>query len=200
MRVLLVDNQEIYLNGLSALLQKELDAEVRTLLFRADEGTSAEDDDVDVLMLGLCEAEIDRLLLLAERLGAEKAIAILSEGCAGHMRRIVSAGFDSYVHRACDAETLMRAIRTTLGGHRFVEESIGSWLLTTRQDVWDCYGLTSRERDVAVAVAEGRSVEEIAARLYITPRTVKFHLGNLYRKTGAKTRSQLKELGCATRG
>ncbi|WP_245888777.1 response regulator transcription factor [Halomonas denitrificans] len=51
--------------------------------------------------------------------------------------------------------------------------------------------LTERERIVALAVAEGQSNKEVARRLEITERTVKAHLGAIFRKLGVRDRLQL---------
>ncbi|MEC9484146.1 MAG: response regulator transcription factor [Halomonas sp.] len=51
--------------------------------------------------------------------------------------------------------------------------------------------LTARERDVALAVAEGRSNKEVARQLDITERTVKAHLGAIFRKLHVRDRMQL---------
>jgi signal transduction histidine kinase/DNA-binding CsgD family transcriptional regulator len=50
--------------------------------------------------------------------------------------------------------------------------------------------LTEREMEVIRLVAEGRANKEIAAMLYVSPRTVKFHLDNIYSKLGVKTRTE----------
>ncbi|MBY6111729.1 response regulator transcription factor [Halomonas sp. DP1Y21-3] len=52
-------------------------------------------------------------------------------------------------------------------------------------------GLTEREKDVALAVAEGQSNKLVARELGITERTVKAHLGAVFRKLGVKDRMQL---------
>ena len=57
------------------------------------------------------------------------------------------------------------------------------------QDVLE--GLTEREKDVALAVAEGQSNKLVARELGITERTVKAHLGAVFRKLGVKDRMQL---------
>ncbi|MGQ4880055.1 LuxR C-terminal-related transcriptional regulator [Billgrantia sp. LNSP4103-1] len=51
--------------------------------------------------------------------------------------------------------------------------------------------LTERERAVALAVAEGHSNKEVARQLAITERTVKAHLGAVFRKLGVRDRMQL---------
>ena len=51
--------------------------------------------------------------------------------------------------------------------------------------------LTPRESQIAQQVAEGRSNQEVAAALYLTPKTVEFHLTRIYRKLGIRSRAQL---------
>jgi DNA-binding CsgD family transcriptional regulator len=51
--------------------------------------------------------------------------------------------------------------------------------------------LTPRETQVALAVAEGASNEEVAAVLYVTPKTVEYHLTRVYRKLGLRSRAEL---------
>jgi DNA-binding CsgD family transcriptional regulator len=51
--------------------------------------------------------------------------------------------------------------------------------------------LTPREMQVALAVAEGASNNEVAAVLYLTPKTVEYHLTRVYRKLGLRSRAEL---------
>jgi DNA-binding CsgD family transcriptional regulator len=52
--------------------------------------------------------------------------------------------------------------------------------------------MTSRESEVARLVAQRRTNNEIAAELFVTTRTVEYHLGNIYAKFGVKGRQQLR--------
>jgi DNA-binding CsgD family transcriptional regulator len=54
-------------------------------------------------------------------------------------------------------------------------------------------GLTDREQDVARLVGQGLTNREIGARLYVTTKTVEYHLGNIYAKLGITTRRALRE-------
>ncbi len=54
--------------------------------------------------------------------------------------------------------------------------------------------LTAQELQVALAVADGKSNREVAGQLYLSVKTIEFHLGNAYRKLGASRRSQLAGL------
>jgi DNA-binding CsgD family transcriptional regulator len=52
---------------------------------------------------------------------------------------------------------------------------------------------------VAITVAAGASNREAAAALFLSPKTIEFHLGRIYRKLGLRTRSELAALA-AKRG
>ncbi|MDP9428158.1 MAG: helix-turn-helix transcriptional regulator, partial [Actinomycetota bacterium] len=53
------------------------------------------------------------------------------------------------------------------------------------------YGLTPRERDVALGLARGESTEALAARLFLSPHTVRDHLKAVFRKVGVASRAEL---------
>ncbi|MFE3863266.1 AAA family ATPase [Streptomyces goshikiensis] len=84
---------------------------------------------------------------------------------------------------------------------RRLAESGGSLLLTGLADLLlppppppRVPGLTPREHEIATLVAEGLTTPAIAARLYLSPRTVDTHLSHIFRKTGVTTRSALAAL------
>jgi DNA-binding CsgD family transcriptional regulator len=51
--------------------------------------------------------------------------------------------------------------------------------------------LTAQELEVAIAVSRGATNREVAAALFVSPKTIEFHLGNVYRKLGIRSRSEL---------
>jgi len=63
---------------------------------------------------------------------------------------------------------------------------------------WSVPGITAREADVLVLVAEGLANKQIATRLHVSPRTVEKHVESLLRKAGARSRTQLVALALAS--
>ena len=56
------------------------------------------------------------------------------------------------------------------------------------------YGLSVRETDVLAHILKDRSINEMAEELFISPSTVKFHVANLLKKTGAGSQRRLKQI------
>lgn len=59
------------------------------------------------------------------------------------------------------------------------------------RDVLTQKGLSNREAEVAELVVKGLSNKEVANQLFVTEKTVKFHLTNIYKKMSVKSRAQL---------
>src|SRR5436305_5461391 len=59
------------------------------------------------------------------------------------------------------------------------------------RDVLTQKGLSNREAEVAELVSKGLSNKEVANQLFVTEKTVKFHLTNIYKKMSVKSRAQL---------
>ena len=100
------------------------------------------------------------------------------------------------------------AARGPLGTALDIFDSLGAapWAERARQELRAC-GQTARKRDpstllrltpqelqVARFVAEGRPTREVAAQLFLSPRTVEFHLRNVFTKLGVSSRTELAGL------
>jgi DNA-binding CsgD family transcriptional regulator len=70
-------------------------------------------------------------------------------------------------------------------------ELIATGEMPSRDDVGGLRSLTPQELQVALTVAQGATNREAAAALFLSPKTVEFHLGNTYRKLGVRSRAEL---------
>jgi DNA-binding CsgD family transcriptional regulator len=61
-----------------------------------------------------------------------------------------------------------------------------------RRDVTTLNDLTPQELQIALSLAEGRTTRETAAALFLSPKTIEYHLRNVYRKLGIGSRGELK--------
>ncbi|MGW5783871.1 response regulator transcription factor [Streptomyces sp. NPDC003757] len=110
------------------------------------------------------------------------------------------AGARGYLTKDAGGDEIVRAVHGVLSGDAGLAPSIQRRLLerlseseseprpTGPPDSSD--GLTARETEVLVLIAEGFNNQQIASRLHVSPATVKTHINNLFAKTGVKDRAQ----------
>lgn len=109
------------------------------------------------------------------------------------------AGASGFVLKDTPPESLLDAIRVVAAGEALLAPAVTRRLVeafvrTSRPPAAAHPGLdtlTDREREVLVAVAAGRSNDELARQLYVSPATVKTHVSRLLAKLGARDRAQL---------
>jgi DNA-binding NarL/FixJ family response regulator len=109
----------------------------------------------------------------------------------------LSAGADGVFSRRAPTDVLSNDIVRMLGGDRSVGQQLtrelagaGKTLTETHTDSGDDAGLSAREREMLVFLAEGATNREIATALSLSLATVKSHLVHLYAKLGVKNRNE----------
>ncbi|MBX7553652.1 response regulator transcription factor [Streptomyces sp. NPDC004232] len=110
------------------------------------------------------------------------------------------AGARGYLTKDAGGDEIVRAVESVLSGDAGLSPSVQRRLLERLSqpehppepepaDVAPD-GLTARETEVLVLIADGLSNQEIARRLHVSTATVKTHINNLFAKTGLKDRAQ----------
>lgn len=182
-RVLIVDDHEVFRLGLRALLQGASDVEL------AGEASSGEEalrlcmelsPDVvlmDLSMDGIGGLEATRRLL--RRSQPPKVLALTMHEEASYLIPALEAGFSGYVVKITASGTLLDAIRVVAAGGNWVSPSAAPVLArgwarrTAHKDSRAKYdSLSDRERDVFVLTAHGYTAPQIGERLHLSPKTV----------------------------
>jgi DNA-binding NarL/FixJ family response regulator len=108
----------------------------------------------------------------------------------------LDAGARGYLTKDSGAEELERALKAVAAGEALLEPAVQAMVLDRLASTEDEHpvivpaGLTSREVEVLLLIAEGRSNEEIADLLFVAPATVKSHVNHIFAKIGARDRAQ----------
>ncbi|AYN39017.1 DNA-binding response regulator [Streptomyces dangxiongensis] len=111
----------------------------------------------------------------------------------------LSAGARGYLTKDAGGDEIVRAVQSVLSGDAGLSPSVQRRLLERLSQPEPAPapapagapdGLTTRECEVLVLIAEGLSNQEIARRLHVSTATVKTHINNLFAKTGLKDRAQ----------
>lgn len=106
----------------------------------------------------------------------------------------IEAGAVSYVLKTVSADELIYALQGAIRGMPVMSGDVSQALtrgLRKRSASSDAEGLTEREREVLLLIAEGRSNKEIGDELHISIKTVKTHVSNLLMKCELEDRTQL---------
>jgi DNA-binding NarL/FixJ family response regulator len=189
-RIALIDDHPIVLDGIAANLEDAGDIDIVARGERAADALRiAEEVQPGVMVLDLELPDRNGLTLIRELKALPKSPRIViftAYGGANRVAQALTAGAESYVVKGTSFDELLMAIREANRGRRRLAPEIAAALA-------ESYGapeaLTEREREILALLAQGRANKEIAARLHITERTVKFHVSQILARLGADNRT-----------
>jgi DNA-binding NarL/FixJ family response regulator len=115
-----------------------------------------------------------------------QVIVLASHTSPEEMQRVCARGASGVILKTIAVRDLAGAIRQIVNGTTFT--ALGA--PTSRVDPGGDAGLTSREQELLLFIAQGHSNKVIARELFVTEQTVKFHLTNIYRKLGLTNRTE----------
>lgn len=201
-RIILVDDHSVVRKGVRALLEQETDLDV---VGEASNGLDAIElvskmrpDLVvlDLMMPGMHGLEVARRIIQDH--AGTRVIVLSMHSDEGYVLAALRNGVSGYVLKDTTEDQIVEAIRKVSQGERYLsppisERAIEAYIQKAREgQVSDPYEtLTNREREILQLSAQGLSNPEIAARLYISPRTVETHRANLMHKLGLASQTDL---------
>ena len=196
-KVLLVDDHEMVRLGVSAYLSVQEDIEVIAQAENGKEGVEkALELKPDIILMDLVMPEMDGIEATKEILSKWKEAKIIIVTSFIDDEKVypaISAGAKSYLLKTSSASEIAQAIRDTYRGEGVFEKEV-SEKLEHRQEVEEEFRLfeelTSREKEVLLLIAQGKSNQEIADECFITLKTVKTHVSNILSKLQVEDRTQ----------
>jgi DNA-binding NarL/FixJ family response regulator len=203
-RVLVADDQELVRTGLSMILAAQPDIEVVGTASDGREAVAlARALHPDVCLFDIRMPIMDGVEATRELAGPQvddpMAIVIITTfDLDEYVHGALRAGARGFLLKDSGSDLLAQAIRAAANGDALIAPSVTVRLLeafagsdrssTPAQPIDP---LTSREEEVLLTVAQGRTNAEIAADLHISLSTVKSHLASLMGKLGARNRVEI---------
>ena len=186
-KILLVDDQKILLDGLVRILAPLDDMEVvgSCILSELAEEACARLAP-DLVLMDICmegrTSGIQICAHLKERFPQLRVVLMTGMQEVAFLTRAKDAGADSFIYKEASGEEFAACIRATMeGAHIYPDVCTDSTFGDTKTP------LTKRELAILRCICSNMSYEEIADALGITKRTVNFHVGNMLAKTGYKS-------------
>jgi two-component system, NarL family, response regulator DesR len=186
-RVLIAEDMHLIRGALVALLSLEDDMEVVAELDRGDEIVStALVTRPDVAVLDIDLPGLDGLSAAAqlyEQLPECRTLVLTGLSQPGNLLRALQVHVRGFIVKDAPADALAQGIRRVAAGERVIDPDLVAAALETGSSP-----LTPRESDVLRAADDGITTDEIAARLALSPATVRNYLSNAIAKVGARNR------------
>jgi two-component system, NarL family, response regulator len=197
LRLLLVEDDELFRLGLRVRLQQEVDIQTIT---EAEDGETAlaiaQQMPFDLVLLdiglpGIGGIETCRQLKIAH---PDLPILILTSRDDPHLvTRLIQAGVQGYCLKGVVAETLVLAVRSIVAGASWWDAAATQGIrqiLTVQSSVPNTNPLTQREQEVLALIATSKTNAEIAQILYISAGTVRVHVHAILHKLAVSDRAQ----------
>ncbi|WP_148614012.1 response regulator [Nocardioides rubriscoriae] len=200
-RVLVVDDQQLFRRGLTMLLAVEPGLEVVGEAGDGVEGTAlAETAAPDVVLLDVRmpkKSGIEACLAIKQSVPSAKIIMLTVSDEEADLYEAVKSGASGYLLKDSSIEEVAQAIRVVADGQSLISPSMAIKLIDEfkqmsrpERESGPALRLTERELDVLRLVAQGHSNKEIAARLFISENTVKNHVRNMLEKLQLHSRME----------
>ncbi len=200
--VVVVDDHTLMRQGLVGLLGDEPGIEV---VGQAGDASSARDVieacDPHVVLMDIGLPGMSGLELAGELTQSAPSLAVLMvtmHDRDDYLFQALRAGAAGYVLKGADVRELVDAVRAVARGETYVSQALTGKLVAdylNRANVGDdtatLGGLSDREREVLVLVADGMTSAEIAERLFLSPHTVQTHRDHIMTKLDLHSRVEL---------
>lgn len=190
--VLLVDDHQMVRTGIATLLAA---TDELVVVGQAGDGVAAvaaaADTLPDVVLMDLSMPVLDGVEATRQILQSQpevRVVVLTSFSDRDRVSDALAAGAVGFLLKDCDPADLLAAVRSAAAGHVPLDPRIAGVLLPTGQSR-PGDGMSPREVEVLRLVAQGMANKQIGRRLGITERTVKAHLGRVFRALGVADRT-----------
>ncbi|SDR06954.1 response regulator transcription factor [Thermostaphylospora chromogena] len=186
-RILLAEDMHMIRSALAALIRLERDLDVVAEVTSGDRIVpEALRTRPDVAVVDIDLPVVDGITAAAELravLPSCRVLILTALGQPGHLRRALSAGLEAFLVKDAPGERLADAVRRTAAGLRVLDPELVAAAMEYGESP-----LTPRETTVLKEAAAGATAEEIAARLHLSPGTVRNYLTSAVGKVGARNK------------
>lgn len=190
-KVLLIDNHPLVLDGLRAILETFDHLEVVGTAPLASEGLEiAIRTQPAVVLMDINMPQmngIDAIELFKERAPSSRLLMLSMHDSREYISTSVMYGASGYILKDVSTDEIVAAIDAVAAGGTYFSQGVQEALLERRAVPTQTTALTTREQDVLLLITQGCSNRDAARALDISERTVETHRKNIKKKIGVTT-------------
>ena len=189
-RLVLIDDHNIILDGLTSLIEKEEDIQIINSFTNPIEAlTFIEKKLPDVVITDLDMPKMkgeDVMAIIKSKSPHSKVLILSMHNEKSVIKQLIKEGADGYLSKSASKSEILNSIRTvTTGAKYFSKDVMNSLIEEDSTQVSSNFALkefTEREIEVIKLIAKGLSSKQIGLKLFISHRTVETHRNNILKK------------------
>lgn len=194
-RVYIVDDHNVVVEGIYSLLQKDKDFEIAGYATNAAnclQYFTSNTADVILMDISLPDMNgVDLCKVIKKNYPGIIVIALSTFNQGSYIRKMIQNGASGYLLKSAARQEICEAIKIVMKGNTYFSFEAGLSLRSDTQQQNAIPPLTKREKEVLVFISEGLTNTQIAEKLYITTDTVESHRKNLHTKLKVKNTAML---------
>jgi DNA-binding NarL/FixJ family response regulator len=195
-RLVIVNDHQLFADGLRVLLAVEDDIEVVSAVtngIAAIQACAVERPDVALVDVDLPDMDgVAAASAIVANAPGTNVVVVSAQSTPEVIARVIEAGAVGFVHKQRAADELVRIVRSAANGDDSVrsEDVVEVMPLEERSPprAPSRTGLSAREIDVLQGLADGLSTGELARRLFVSPRTIQGHVQNILTKLQVRSK------------
>ena len=196
-KVIIADDHKLFREGLTGLLQKYDDIKIIKSVGDGIEFMNCVKNqiDADVVLLDITMPNMDGFQVLKELKTVNttiKPVIISMYNDGNYIAKCAKMGAYGYLLKNTDESELVLAIRTVSKGKKYFSAEISEKMINfmSTQSISENI-LSNKETEVLGLLSKGLTTNEIAAKLYVSSRTIETHRGNILKKLEVKNTAEL---------
>lgn len=196
-KVIIADDHKLFRNGLEELLRKYDDIKIIKSVGDGIEFMNCVKNqiDADVVLLDITMPNMDGFQVLKELKTVNatiKPVIISMYNDGNYIAKCAKMGAYGYLLKNTDESELVLAIRTVSKGKKYFSAEISEKMINfmSTQSISENI-LSNKETEVLGLLSKGLTTNEIAAKLYVSSRTIETHRGNILKKLEVKNTAEL---------
>ncbi|MFC4802397.1 response regulator [Neobacillus sp. GCM10023253] len=204
-KLMLVDDHAVLRDGLKNILEMETDIEVIAEAINGNDAIEKVKETMpDVILMDINIPEkngIEATSIIKKMYPSIKILILTMFDHDEYFMSAIREGADGYLLKDAPSQHVVDAIRAVANGQSVIHPSMTKKFLgffqppakpePAEEEKSADSTLTEREKDVLLCLVKGMNNKEIAQTLFISDKTVKIHVSNIFKKLGVKSRSQV---------
>ncbi|WP_348799196.1 response regulator transcription factor [Flavobacterium adhaerens] len=196
-KLIIADDHELFRNGLAELLRKHDDIKIVKTVADGLEFMELINSqfEADIVLLDITMPNMDGFQVLKELKNLSsnvKPIIISMHNDGNYIAKCAKMGAYGYLLKNTDESELIHAIRSVYNGKKYFSAEISEKMINfmSEQSISEDV-LSNKETEVLGLIAKGLTTKEIAAKLFVSSRTIETHRANILKKLEVKNTAEL---------